>query len=148
MSVTREQFIAVVRSFDGTPYRHLGRSHLGTDCIGVLICAGWETGLIDRTVDWRNYTQNVADYTLVEEIEASGYLTRLRSWTDAREGDVLLQKFHSRLPASHVLIVTKFDGSYWTALHASRASRRVEDVRVAHPERCFAAYRMKGVGDG
>ena len=148
MSVTREQFIAVVRSFDGVPYRHLGRSRFGVDCVGVLLCAAQELGIVPSDADWREYTQNVADYTLVEEIEASGYLTRLAEWTDAREGDVLLQKFHKRLPASHILIVTKFDGSYWTALHASRSSKRVEEVRVAHPERCFAAYRMKGVGDG
>ena len=148
MSVTRDEFIAAVRLFNGAPYRHLGRSPLGVDCLGVLVCAAHDLGLIPREVDRREYSRNVADYTLVEEIEASGYLERLPQWTDARPGDVLLQKFHKRLPASHVLIVTKFDGQYWTVLHASRASKRVEEVRLAHPERCFAAYRMKGVADG
>jgi hypothetical protein len=148
VTVAREQFVSVVRSFDRTPYRHLGRSRLGVDCLGVLVCAARELELIPVDADWREYTTNTADYRLVEEIEASGYLDRLRSWTDARPGDVVLQKFHKRLPASHVLICTQFDGTYWTVLHASRASGRVEEVRVANPERCFAAYRMKGVGDG
>jgi len=148
MSVTREQFITAVRAFDGVSYRHLGRSEFGVDCLGVLVCAARNLGLIPENADWRDYTQNVEDYRLIEEIEASGFLARLPHWTDARAGDVILQKFHSRFPASHILIVTKFDGQYWTALHASRGSKRVEEVRVAHPERCFAAYRMKGVGDG
>lgn len=148
MSVTREQFISVVRSFDNVPYRHLGRSHMGVDCLGVLVCAARELNLIPTDADWRDYTQNVADYKLIEEIAQSGFLTRLPQWTDARSGDVLLQKFHVRLPASHILIVTRYDGYYWTALHASRASKRVEETRIANPERCFAAFRMKGVSDG
>lgn len=148
MSVTRAQFIAAVRAYEGAPYRHLGRSILGVDCLGAWVCAGWDTGVVPRDRDWREYTSNVADYQLVEEIEASGFMQRLPVWQDAQPGDIILQKFHKRLPASHILICTKFDSQYWTVLHASRASKRVEEVRLAHPERCFASFRMKGVSDG
>ena len=145
MTAVREQLVAAVRPYRGAPWRHLGRSPLGVDCLGLLILAGRDAGLLPPGRDWLGYSTNTADYRLVEEMEACEFLERLPSWRDAREGDVLLQKFHSARPASHVLVVTRFDGTYWWAMHAPREGRSVVETRVAHTERCFAAFRLKGV---
>lgn len=140
-----ERLIAAAKSYEGAPYRHLGRSRLGTDCLGLLVCAAKDAGLLAPERDWLNYTPHAADYTIVEEMEESGLFDRLPAWQDARPGDIILQKFHARYPASHILIVTKFDGSYWWALHSPRKSKRVIEQRIGHAERCFAAYRFKEV---
>lgn len=36
-TVTRQEFIKELRSWEGVPFRHQGRSRLGTDCLGLPI---------------------------------------------------------------------------------------------------------------
>lgn len=146
MNITA-RLITAARSYVGAPYRHLGRSRFGVDCLGLLVCAARDAGLLEEERDWRDYTSRATDYTIIEEMEASGLFMRLADWRAARAGDVILQKFHARYPASHILIVTEFDGTYWRAIHASSHTGRVVEQRVGHIERCFATYRFKEAAD-
>ena len=146
MRVTASDIVTAARQFEGAPYRHLGRSALGMDCLGLFLVAGWETGLVPRSYDRRDYGRRFEDYRLIEEFEASGFFERLPRWEEARAGDAILQKFHLRYPASHCLLVTKAEGGYWWAQHASSlGGARVITQRVGHHERCFAGFRFKEV---
>jgi hypothetical protein len=63
---TKQEFQAQARKYLGLPHRHQGRAHLGgknqaLDCIGLLVCASEDLGLVDalgvpiRRADDLNY---------------------------------------------------------------------------------------------
>ena len=46
-------FVAAARSYMGTPFRHMGRSRTGLDCIGLVVVSCRDLGL--AVVDARSY---------------------------------------------------------------------------------------------
>ena len=44
--VVTETFVAAARGYVGVPWRHLGRSRTGVDCIGLVLLAARETAAL------------------------------------------------------------------------------------------------------
>jgi cell wall-associated NlpC family hydrolase len=141
-----DAIVAHARSLIGFPYRHLGRGPIAFDCLGLVLAVCKRAGVVDPGFDFTNYTQNVADYQLQQYLEASHYLEKLPSWHEAQPADILLQRFHSALPASHLIVISKREGPAMWGVHAAR--RAVLEQRIAHVERNVAAYRLKEVARG
>jgi len=53
ITVTREQWIAEIRSWIGVPWRHQGRNRYGVDCIGLVIASAHALRLTE--FDFRAY---------------------------------------------------------------------------------------------
>lgn len=145
---TPENIVAIVRSLRGAQYRHHGRGPFAYDCLGVLLKALWCTGLAPASFNFTNYTQNVADYELQHHLEASPYVARLSNWREAQPADILLQRFYSALPASHLIVISMRQADALWGVHASNRSGFVVEQRIAHLERNVAAYRLKEVARG
>lgn len=143
---TANTIVAHARQLIGFPYRHLGRGPFAFDCLGLVLTTLKRAGVMAEAFDFTNYSQNVADYELQQHLEASAYLDKLSTWKDAQPADILLQRFHSRLPASHLILISKREGSALWGVHAAR--RAVMEQRIAHLERNVAAYRLKEVAHG
>jgi cell wall-associated NlpC family hydrolase len=143
---TPDQIIAEARQLIGLPFRHHGRGPFGFDCLGVVLKTAWANGLVPDSYDFKNYTQNVADYELEQHLNDSPYVQRLSSWQEAQPADILLQRFHSSLPASHLIVISDRQGQTLWGIHASR--RGVVEQRIAHLERNRAAFRLKEVQHG
>jgi cell wall-associated NlpC family hydrolase len=146
INTTPEAVVAEARKHEGEPYRHRGRTELGRDCLGLLLAVAKATGQLEPDFDYRDYTQDASTYQLVEEL--SKKMLRLDDWTTAQPGDVLLQKFHVALPASHIVILTERRGNHLWGIHASRFTGRCVEQIVRHYERIHAAFRLKGVVHG
>lgn len=144
-AVAPEIIVAEARRHLGEPYRHLGRTDMGRDCLGLLLAVAKATSQIPQDFDYRDYTEDTSAYKLEEEL--SREMIRLDHWRDAQPGDVLLQKFHIRLPASHIIIISEIKDGYRWGIHASnnRSHPRCVEQRIAHDERNHAAFRLKGV---
>lgn len=137
------ELVAHARGYEGVSYRHHGRSRLGLDCLGLYLVCLWEMGV--SVPDFRDYSQDVATYTLRERVGER--MTELGDWREARAGDVLLARFHVRLPASHLMVVTDAGASAPTrVIHASNRTKRVVEQRLAHVERIVCAFRWPGGG--
>src|SRR5215213_2234064 len=98
--------IAAARALIGAQYRHRGRGPIGYDCVGVVLNSAWRAGVIPKTFDFTDYTQNVAYYELEQHLNQSPYVARLNNWREAQPADILLQRFHVALPASHLILIT------------------------------------------
>lgn len=61
---TREELVAVARSWIGIPFRHQGRNRLGVDCGGLLLAVAEEAGL--STVPPGTYSMS-PDPTLIAQ---------------------------------------------------------------------------------
>jgi cell wall-associated NlpC family hydrolase len=143
-----DTIVAEARSLIGAPYRHLGRGPFAYDCLGVLIYVVKRCALVPVDFDFTDYGQDTAQYVLERHLNTSAYLERLPAWREALPGDILLQRFHLSLPASHLQLITLRDGDALWGVHASNRAARVVEQRIAHTERCLAAYRLKEVARG
>jgi cell wall-associated NlpC family hydrolase len=45
MTLTRQQIVAVTKSFLGTPWVHQGRTRAGVDCVGLVVAVARELGV-------------------------------------------------------------------------------------------------------
>lgn len=132
--VTRAQFIAEARSWEGVPWLHQGRSRLGVDCIGLLIVVARALGLSDYEVDGYGRTP---DADLMRR-EAERLMVRTMH---PQPGDVLLMRFH-RDP-QHILILTEPA----RVIHAWADAGRVVEVNYppSWQRRVVGAYQVPGV---
>jgi len=138
-----DQIIAEARKLIGAPYRHLGRGPFAYDCLGLVLAVFKRVGAVAQDFDFTDYSQDTSQYQLEQYLNGSDFLECLAHWKDAQPGDILLQRFHLSIPASHLILITMAErGSLW-GVHASR--RGVVEQRIAHIERCVAAYRLKEV---
>lgn len=101
-----------------------------------------------QSFDFTGYTQNVADYELEQHLDASPFVERLSTWSEAQPADILLQRFHNSLPASHLILITQRAGDSLWGVHAALRLGGVVEQRIAHLERNRAAYRLKEVVHG
>lgn len=107
----REAFVAVARSYVGTPFHHGGRlPGVGLDCIGVPACAARARGFAVRDMLAYPLRPNGMLRKIIEE--------RLVKVSDKLPGDLLLMAFNG-LPPHHLAI---FAGK--TIIHAHVAARK------------------------
>ena len=96
-TATADAFVAAARSYVGVPWRHLGRSRTGVDCIGLVLLAAREAGV--ELPDPAPYAREPQGTRLLEGILA--HTTRV---AEAAPGDVLL--FRLGLYCGHVGIAS------------------------------------------
>jgi NlpC/P60 family putative phage cell wall peptidase len=104
---TRAEIVAAARRWIGTPYLHQASLiHVGCDCLGLLRGVWRETmGVEPETPP--PYTPDWSEALRAERLLDAAYrhFTPI-SVADFREGDVLVFRFRSHLPAKHVGIAT------------------------------------------
>jgi len=115
--VVAETIVAAARDYVGVPWRHLGRSRTGVDCIGLVLLAAREVGV--ELPDPAPYAREPQGTRLLEGI--LGHATRV---AEASQGDVLL--FRMGLYGGHVGIASVHPA--WgvpACLHAYAPRRQV-----------------------
>ncbi|KFH18440.1 peptidase [Brucella abortus] len=144
--VTRDQIVALARSWLGTPYRHQASvKGAGADCLGVL--RGVYAELYGRAPetppayrpDWYDLRR---DDLLLRK--AHEYLAHLPDATDARSGDVLVFRMKPDMAAKHCGILTE----HGRMVHAL-TGKDVEEVTLNswYGRRVVAAFSFPGVVD-
>ena len=114
---TAEAFVAAARSYVGVPWRHLGRSRTGLDCIGLVLLAAREVGV--ELPDPAPYAREPQGTRLLE-----GILAHAERVSEILPGDVLL--FRMGLYGGHVGIASMHPAwSVPACLHAYAPRRQV-----------------------
>lgn len=111
------EFIPAARSYDGTRWRHMGRSRLGIDCVGLVLLAAREVG--HAVEDVASYRRGANGYDVVREIAARTVRADLAA---PAEGDILL--FRDGLYPCHCGILGRRHG-VWSLIHAHAKRGRV-----------------------
>lgn len=95
--MTPDAFVTAARGWLGVPWRHLGRTRAGVDCIGLVLLSAAEAGL--SLPDPAPYAREPQGAALL-----TGALAHGARVAQARPGDVLL--FSMGLYAGHIGIAT------------------------------------------
>lgn len=95
--MTADDLVAAARSYVGVPWRHLGRSRTGVDCIGLVLLVAREVGM--DLPDPAPYAREPQGTRLLD-----GILAHAERVSEARAGDVLL--FRLGLYGGHVGIAS------------------------------------------
>lgn len=135
-----ERFVAAARGYAGVPFRHLGRSRAGVDCVGLLLLAAAEAGI--ETDDPGAYAAFTRGHGLSDWLAAR--FDRVMSLSDHRDADVLLfAGGATHLPCHMGLRATR--DALPSVIHAHIGRGMVLEERLAwHLARELrAAYRMK-----
>ena len=146
--IARADFVATVRSFEGTPFHHQGRTPgVGMDCPGPIIVACWMLGLKPRSFDVRGYESEPDGHTLKALCDEHMEPVSLEQ---AREGDVILAAFDKdAMRPRHlgVLIDPTPSRRYWVQAEG-RAHKKVMKSRLVFGDgymRLVQAYRIPGI---
>ena len=110
MLLTRSLIIAETRSWLGTPYRHQASlKGVGCDCLG-LVRGVWRSVIGDEPERAPAYAPDWAEAVSGEPLAdaAARHLVAIDREAFC-EGDVLLFRWRSHLPAKHAAIVTAAD---------------------------------------
>ena len=104
---SREDIVAVARTWIGTPYQHQASLRgVGCDCLG-LIRGVWRELIGPEPEPMRPYSQDWAEAGGEETLLAIGEThfetVSASAW---RDGDVLLFRFRDGVPAKHVAIAS------------------------------------------
>lgn len=111
---TAAAFIAAARSMLGTPYRHQGRlPGVALDCVGLPFAAAWECGLVDRSVDVRDYAPTPDGRSLIENCDRLLVRKRL---SEIALGDLLVTRWEK--DPQHFAIVADHPSGGFSVIHA------------------------------
>lgn len=136
--IAAAELIAAARSWIGVPFRHQGRSRLGVDCIGFVMCVRLELG------PWPHARAHVARYPRAgvdDELlrEISSTCERLSS---AEPGAVVLVKWPGQKHPTHVALCTgeTIIHTYQRLGRVLECGYRAQWLRWTH-----SLYRLPGV---
>lgn len=130
--MTGDDLVRAARRYIGVPFRHQGRSVLGLDCIGLVVCAARDIGLTlrDRT-----------DYPRDPNGELPAELAAQTEPADSvRPGDLALMAFAGQ--PTHVAILA---GD--TLIHGYASVGRVVEHRIdaRWRSRIVSVHRLRGI---
>lgn len=118
---TRAEFQEEACGWYGVKWTDEGRTRRGVDCAGLLLVAGWATGLIDRSFNPLGYTrQPQANFDFVRHFEQ---IARKKPYTERRPGDFLIHR--EDVNPCHCSILLDRPGRGEAIIHASLRRRRV-----------------------
>lgn len=113
MTPTPEQCVAAARAYLGVKWKHQGRSAFGIDCVGLLVAAYRDAGIIVEDV--RNYERTPDGEQLVCLLKK--YCVMLSPKAPLQVADIIAIR-HGSLP-QHVAIVTQVHPSGAHIIHSS-----------------------------
>lgn len=148
MFLTRQIIVAETRGWIGTPYRHQASlRNVGCDCLG-LVRGVWRAVIGDEPERAPPYAPDWAEAASGEPLAdaAARHLIAIDRDT-FREGDVVLFRWRSNLPAKHAAIVTSSEnGGPDTMVHAHDGAAVTEVALAPWWRRRLAyAFRFPGV---
>lgn len=135
-----ETLITAARSYSGVRFLHAGRSRQGLDCVGLLIVAARDAGLLSD-YDHRDYGQVINPDILRAEIER--FCLPIAA-EQMQAGDVLL--FAIAGSAQHVGLCAQAGSSGARVLHAYQSAGKVVEHALdgRWQRRLVAVYRFRG----
>jgi len=119
--MTEADVLANVRTWLGVPYVHQGRSREGVDCVGLVICNGWELGFLDRGFDVQGYDRQ-PDGTLFRRCE------EMLPKADIGPCRIAVMKFASE--PQHMAFLVPYPGGRLAMIHALRDNGKVVEHRL------------------
>lgn len=134
--------VVAARGYLGTPYQHQGRiPGKALDCIGVLVCAAWDTGKLPRSFDVTGYGPVPDGHLLVHHLGEQ--LTPIPQ-AEMAPGDALCVAL-GRYP-QHVGILGDYRHGGFSIIHAVGPLSKVVEHRLLFSDRMrfVGAYRFKG----
>lgn len=141
--MSRAAFIETCQSYVGTPYLHQGRMPgVALDCLGLVICGLWDTGIKPRSFDIQGYGPH-PDGTMLAQCREHMSETKT-----PRAGCVAV--FEGDMGPRHLGVLFDYAPGHLGIVHA-RAGGRHEARVVAHrlvlgPHmRLTAAFEVPGV---
>jgi NlpC/P60 family putative phage cell wall peptidase len=145
MMLSSHEIVAEARAWIGTPYRHQASlKGVGCDCLG-LVRGVWRVLIGEEPELAPPYAPDWAESVLDEKFAqaASRHLIAIERET-FREGDVLLFRWRTNVPAKHAAIVTGRD----LMVHAHDGAA-VAEVSIAPwwRRRLAYAFRFPGMCD-
>ena len=143
--ISRSLIVAETRGWIGTPYRHQASlKGVGCDCLG-LVRGVWRAAIGAEPEKAPPYAPDWAEATSGEPLADAAARHLIAIDRDAfREGDVILFRWRSHMPAKHAAIVTSAD----TMVHAHDGAA-VAEVAIAPwwRRRLAYAFQFPGVTD-
>ena len=142
---TRADVVRVARSYIGTPFHHMGRvPGVGLDCVGVLICAARELGLIARDFDLPAYTPSPDGVTMLKW--ADEYMTKIPQ-SLMQAGDVLM--LITDAEPQHLAILADYVHGGLSIVHSANSATppRVLETRLmfSRVQRFAGAYVLPNI---
>jgi cell wall-associated NlpC family hydrolase len=114
----RDELAKAARGWVDVPYKHLGRTRYGVDCVGLLIKSAHEVGF--TTYDTTNYGRRPQPKDFLRELKDQ--LDRIQK-REAGHGDVLV--FREPRHPCHVGILDAGDDGRLHVVHAYAPMRKV-----------------------
>lgn len=143
MTLTKEDIVAETRAWIGTPYQHQASlKGIGCDCLG-LVRGVWRAVIGAEPERVPAYTADWAEALRCETLADAARRNLISVGLDEfREGDVLLFRWRTNLPAKHAAIVTARD----LMVHAHDGAAAAEVAIAPWWRRRLAyAFRFPGV---
>lgn len=122
--MTAAAFVAAARAYLGVPWRHMGRTAAGVDCIGLLLLAGRDAQ-IDIPAP-PPYSRLPVGHDMAAACAALG---RRVPTDQTQDGDILL--FSDASYPGHIGMRTTVDGQAY-CLHARASRRKVVEEPLRH----------------
>lgn len=143
--IPRAAWVDTLLGYEGTPYAHQGRlPGVGLDCIGPVICAAREHGIVKPEFDVSDYGPR-PDGSLQPYLDT--HLVR-KPRAELGLGDVVLNAFRLGPPQHIAVIVGELWGD-WVMLHANSTIGKVMRERLPYNRRWYRyvlGYGVPGVG--
>lgn len=135
--VTPTQWVEAVRSYVGTPYRHMGGNRHGVDCFGLLLAAARDCGIMVSDAETIVGYSSLPNVDMLKD-EMPKYLlprpyNRLQPLKDQLTlGDLIVVNIEGRRTGRHICVysgVNEYD--FDMIIHADAGGRRiVEEVPI------------------
>lgn len=135
------RIVEVAREFIGTPWKHMGRTGTGIDCVGLVVTVGKMLGLHEYPDDIQYSRQSVGS-DLIKPF--AQFAERIKNLTGLKDGDVLIMK-DAFFP--HNVGFMASNGDMKTIIHACvHRGKVVEDTYTEDfKKRLITAFKFKGL---
>lgn len=140
-----ECFIAAARAYLGVQWVHQGRSRNGVDCVGLLVCAAKDAGIIVEDV--RNYSTRPDGERFAALLHQ--YCVKIEP-AQMADGDLLAVKYKDQ--PQHLMIVTRTTQwgpfvihAFGTPATGGSVIEHLLDNRwfASHKAQLYAVFRVK-----